>query len=244
MSPRGAVIYSPGQLQIGDSADTDSDRLARLHRQPLDLQSATQENTPPLLWPLVQALQNAHFSAAAAASRLPRQPWTTSTGSRYRRDRDADTAAYSDALGIPNRDGSDRHRTSYSIDPAVAADDYATHNQLDTRSIRPNTPSSRTTRSTTIYFTGQLPVYADIEAVFAQNGVGSGDIYDINSVVSNATAEQLRAARDRLSSRDHEPLSPAADGYGSHEATGESLAAGKNNPYDVAAVNRDVSAQN
>jgi hypothetical protein len=85
-------------------------------------------------------------------------------------------------------------------------------------------------------FTGQLPVYSDVEAVFAQNGVGAGDTYDITSVVSNATADDLRTAGTaypvEISSR-YLQLPAVTDRV---TALSKQLAAGKNNPYDIAST--------
>ncbi|MGA7670169.1 MAG: transglutaminase domain-containing protein [Nitrolancea sp.] len=234
LSPRGAVIYSPGQLQSVSEPTQIQVAWRNYTDQALDLTQANQQNTPPLLWPLVQALQNAKFSAPP-----PPEPTATPTatveGTPAATPEETPTPAATPTPN-PNLTVQIGSGTTVSIDPGDWALINSERNDLSTRSIQTRFEINSDYTVTTLFFTGELPVYSDVEAVFAQNGVGSGDIYDINSVVSDATAEQLRVAGTdypvEITSR-YLQLPIVTDRT---KQLAESLAANQNNPYDVAAT--------
>jgi transglutaminase-like putative cysteine protease len=124
-----------------------------------------------------------------------------------------------------------------SVDPGDQALIQQTQSDLNREnSISTSFTVSSDYKAKTLTFSGQLPVYSDIEAEFAQNGVGAGDSYDITSVVSDATAKDLRTAGTNypveITNR-YLQLPAVTDRV--HDLA-EQLAAGKNNPYDIAST--------
>ena len=233
LSPRGVVVYSPGQLQSVSQPTQVLIAWRYYSNQVIDLPTANAGNTPPLLWPLVQALQEAKFGpppslntatpvANSGANGTPASATPVATPTA--------TETPTSTLRLPSGQ-------TASINP----DDLALIQQTQSDLNRQNGISTSFTltndyKVNTLTFTGQLPVYSDIEAVFAQNGVGAGDTYDITSVVSNATADQLRTAGTaypvEITSR-YLQLPAVTDRV---KALTEQLAAGKTNPYDIAST--------
>jgi transglutaminase-like putative cysteine protease len=107
--------------------------------------------------------------------------------------------------------------------------------QLDSQSIDVEYDLGDDYRVTTLTFTGKLPVLADVEAVFAENGIRTDDQYDISSMISNATADQLRSASteypDEITSRYLQVPTTATERT---RNLAQSLAAERGNPYDIA----------
>ncbi len=235
LSPRGAIIYSPGQLQSVTEPTQIQVAWHTYSRQPLAVKTATVSNTPPLLWPLVQALQAAQFSPAPVEATPTPVASATATG-------DATPASTPTPEPTPTATGTPTETVQIGvgkemiIDPAELQAIRSAQDSLDSHSIQTSYDVGSDYKVDTLYFTGPLPVYSDIEAVFAQNGVGSGDSYDITAVVSNATAEQLRGAGTNypveITSRYLELPPTVTDRT---KALAEQLAQGKNTPYDVAA---------
>ncbi len=245
LSPRGAVIYSPGQLQSVTEPTQIQVAWRHYANQPLDLTTATAANTPPLLWPLIEALQNAHFSAPQPVQATP-TPAATPTGSP--------TAATPTALATPEPSPTASATPAEtvrlgigqtaSIDPGDLQSIRTAQDALAARSIETHYTLDSQYKVKTLFFTGELPVYSDVEAVFAQNGIGSGDTYDITSVVSNATAESLRSAGTNypveITSR-YLQLPQVTDRT---RQLANELAAGKNDPYDIASTIESYLRQN
>ncbi len=232
LSPRGAVIYSPGELQSVTEPTQIQVAWHTYTNQALDVTQATEQNTPPLLWPLVKELQQAQFSAPPPP--VVATPSPSAEGTPSATPENTPTPAATPTVN-PNLTVQIGPGTTVSVDPADWATINSERNDLSSRSIQTQFTLDSNFKVTTLTFTGQLPVYSDVEAVFAQNGVGSGDTYDINSVVSNATAEQLRSAGTEypveITSR-YLQLPQVTDRT---KQLADQLAAGKNNPYDVAA---------
>ncbi len=235
VSPRGAVIYSPGQLKSVSEPTQIQLAWRNYTNQPLDISLATVENTPPLLWPLVQALQEAHFSAPPPVEATPTPVATVESTAGI-----ATPAVTPTPAPTPTPEASPTVTVelgigqSATIDPAELNSIKNAQDALSARSIQTNYTLDSDYKVKTLFFTGQLPVYSDVEAVYAQNGVGSGDTYDITSVVSSATADSLRSAGTdypvEITSR-YLQLPQVTDRT---RQLANELAAGKNNPYDIA----------
>ena len=92
----------------------------------------------------------------------------------------------------------------------------------------------------TLLVTGQIPVYDDVEAVFADEAVARDGAYEITALASTATAAELRAAgtsypdwvRDRY-------LDLPETVTERTRALAAELAAGATNPFDVAQATQD-----
>jgi transglutaminase-like putative cysteine protease len=231
ISPRGAVVYSPGQLQSVSQPTQVQVAWHYYSDQVIDLTTANEANTPPLLWPMVQALQQATFSPpldsnSATPTVTPEDTSTPQSETAVA----SPTATPTAILRLPSGQ-------SASVKPGDLAQIQQTQSDLRRQHAITTTFSlTGDFKVKTLTFTGQLPVYSDVEAVFAQNGVGAGDTYDITSVVSNSTAQDLRTAGTdypvEISSR-YLQLPAVTDRV---KALAEQLAAGKNNPYDIAST--------
>ncbi len=239
ISPRGAVIYSPGQLQTVSEQAQLQVAWHMYQDQPLDVQSATVDNTPPLLWPLVQALQNAHFAAPPAPVEPTPTPVPDASATPTVEPTPSPTPQASPTVTVQLGTGQ-----TYSIDPAEMQAIRNAQSSLDGQSIRTSYQVGSDFTVKTLTFTGQLPVYSDVEAVFAQNGVGSGDTYDVTSVVSNATSEQLRAASSNYPVEITSRYLQLPDVTDRTKQLANQLAAGKGNPYDIAATIENYLRQN
>ncbi len=246
LSPRGAVIYSPGQLQTVSEAAQIQVAWHQYQDQQLDVSSATVDNTPPLLWPLVQALQNAQFSPPPPAPTATPTPDANPANAPI----DANASPTVEPSPSPTPESSPTTTVelgigqTYSIDPAQMQAIRNAQASLQSRSIRTEFHVGSDYKVKTLTFTGQLPVYSDVEAVFAQNGVGSGDTYNITSVVSNATSEQLRAAGTNYPVEITSRYLQLPDVTDRTNQLANQLAAGKSNPYDIAASIENYLRQN
>ncbi len=244
VSPRGAVVYSPGQLQSVTQPTQVQVAWHFYNNQAIQLESATKENTPPLLWSLVEALKNAKFG--------PPPPETGPSATPSGGDNEGSSASPLATPGATATGTPESSATPTSTGPesvltlpsgqraSVATSDLAEIQQIqaDLRNddgISTAIDIGDDFQPTSLTFTGQLPVYSDIEAIFAQNGVGAGDSYDITSVVSTAIDNNLRQAGTdypvEITSR-YLQLPPVTDRV---RNLANQLAAGKNNPYDIAA---------
>jgi len=266
VSPRGAVVYSPGQLQSVTQPTQVQVAWHFYNDQKIDLASANEGNTPPLLWPLVKALKSATFGPATpntgpptigtpSSAATPSSTPTAGTNATPTATEVAGTtngATPQAVAGTPVSGTPEATSTPDTSKPSsvltlpsgkqvtVNTDDLALIQQTQANlrnhdGISTAIEVGDDAQPTILTFTGQLPVYSDIEAVFAQNGVGAGDSYDITSVVSTATDNDLRQAGTaypvEITSR-YLQLPAVTDRV---RNLANQLAAGKNNPYDIAA---------
>lgn len=244
ISPRGAVVYSPGQLQSVTQPTQVQVAWHFYNNQKIDLAAANEANTPPLLWPLVNALKNATFGPAPPET----GPSATPTGIAINGQSATPVATSGTPVsGTPAADATPVSSGPQSVMTlpsgkrvSVDTEDLALIQQTQANlrnddGISTAIDVGNDSQPTILTFTGQLPVYSDIEAIFAQNGVGAGDSYDITSVVSTATDNDLRQAGTdypvEITSR-YLQLPPVTDRV---RNLANQLAAGKNNPYDIAA---------
>lgn len=246
LSPRGAVIYSAGQLQSVTEPTQIQVAWRNYENQPLDVASATQSSTPPLLWPLVQTLKDAHFTAPPPPNPTP-TPEATVEGSPAAASPTATATPEPTptATAFPTITVQVGVGQSANIDPAEWQSITSAQENLDSASIQTHIVlNPETYQVQTLYFTGELPVYSDVEAVFAQNGVSSGDTYDITSLVSTATADQLRTAGTNYPVEITSRYLQLPQVTNRTKQLAEQLAAGKSNPYDVASAIETYLRQN
>ncbi len=84
--------------------------------------------------------------------------------------------------------------TPSALDPLVAADIGAQIEQLRGRFLDVSWSVAPDGRADTMFVTGQVPVYDDVEAVFGNRPVTSGERYSIAGLASIASMDQLRGA--------------------------------------------------
>ncbi|MFM9105900.1 MAG: transglutaminase-like domain-containing protein, partial [Chloroflexota bacterium] len=84
--------------------------------------------------------------------------------------------------------------TPSALDPAAAADIAAQIEQLRSRFLDVSWSVNPDGTAATMFVTGQVPVYDDVEAVFASRRVAEGERYQVAGLASTASVSQLRDA--------------------------------------------------
>jgi hypothetical protein len=80
------------------------------------------------------------------------------------------------------------------LDPSLAAEVQAARDALQSRFLDVRWEVGPDGTAQTLVATGQIPVYDDVEAVFSQDRVETGDIYAVEGLTSTAGPNELRAA--------------------------------------------------
>ncbi|MBX5443718.1 transglutaminase domain-containing protein [Sphaerobacter sp.] len=228
--PRGAVVYStevaaqasvPTRLQVG---------WHNYRREVLDVQSATEETTPHVLWPLVELLKEADYTPPEPTPTPVPEGETVEGEEALTATPDASAAPSTPArFGIPEQQraimdqveqlGRIGIRVRFEPDPG----DYRVH---------------------ALSFSGPLPVYDDVDALYARDGLRAGETYEIVSLVSEATADDLRAAGTDYPAEITERYLQLPDYSERTRQLAEQLAEGKDNPYDIATAIEEYLRQN
>jgi transglutaminase-like putative cysteine protease len=94
----------------------------------------------------------------------------------------------------PASDGTTNSDSPLPLDPSLAAEVQSERDALANRFLDVRWDVGPDGRATTLYATGQLPVYDDVEAVFSQERIAEGDSYAVTGLTSTASPDQLRAA--------------------------------------------------
>lgn len=226
--PRGAVVYSAGELSTFNVPTQVQVGWYTYRNQPLDVQSATEGSTPPDLWPLVEALQELEYP--------PPPPTPTPT-----------PPVEEEPEATPEAGATPSPQPTPAPTPTPTAEERAFSRQMATiqqrqaslkqRGIETHFTEGPDRKVERLIFSGPLPVFADVEAIFAQGGVRSGDEYKIEALQSQATPDELRAASTdypvEISSR---YLQLPDDATPRTRELAEQLAQGQANPYDIAAT--------
>lgn len=100
-------------------------------------------------------------------------------------------------------------------------------------------------RVATLFASGQIPVYDDVEAVFAQEPIAQGQTYAVTSLASAATPDDLRQAGDDYPAYVRDRYLGVSDTVTvrTRELAAD-LAAGLGTPFDIAeAIERDLRAR-
>ncbi|HUZ02624.1 MAG TPA: transglutaminase domain-containing protein [Thermomicrobiaceae bacterium] len=254
LQPRGAVIYSSGQpsqvsvpVQVQVSWYTYSNQV-------LDVKTATQQSTPPMLWPLVSLLQSADFTPPATPTATPGTTSVATPGASSVATPDATPSTTPGATptatpappGPPDTSSAQRALTTT---PGITGqgrsaqtdafqqrrDILQAQRALQDKGIQTRWQVGSDYKVLNMTFSGQLPVMADVEALYARDGVRSGDQYQVQSLVSQATPAQLRVAGTDYPPEITQRYLQLPAYSDRTKALAESLVQGRNNPYDVAA---------
>ena len=94
----------------------------------------------------------------------------------------------------PSSGGSADAGSPLPDDPTLAAEIQAEQDVLLTRFLNVRWDVGPDGRAQTLYATGQIPIYDDVEAVFSQGEVIPGDAYTVTGLTSTANEDELRAA--------------------------------------------------
>ncbi len=92
----------------------------------------------------------------------------------------------------PGTGGTDA--TPTATDPDLQRQIAAQQAELERRFLSTRWDVARNGKVTTLYVSGQLPIYDDVEAVFGQRAAGSGEAYAVVGAASVAAPSELRRA--------------------------------------------------
>lgn len=182
LRPRGSLMFAPEQFS---SANLDANLV--LYWQTVDNQNvavptATAAEVPSDLWPLVQLLQAADFAPPPPPT--PAQPpFSVAT-----------PAAGASPEGT--REPTPSPTVSVTPTPLPETDDIRNERaRLAARNITTNYELDPITfKVATLTFSGRFPVYDEVEAVYARDGLSAGQTYSVVSLESTALSDDLRAA--------------------------------------------------
>ena len=236
--PRGAVVYSteaaaqssvPTRLQVG---------WHTYQREVLDVQEATEETTPHVLWPLVELLKEADYTPPEPTPTPVPEEDETADGEEPLAATPEATPEASEIPSIPERP------RRFGI-PAQQRAIMEQVEQLSRIGIRVRfEPDPEDYRVHTLRFSGPLPIYDDVDAIYARDGLRAGDTYEIVSLVSEATADDLRAAGMDYPAEITERYLQLPEYSERTRQLAEQLAEGKDNPYDIANAIEEYLRQN
>ncbi len=164
--PRGSLMYTPGAFV---SSDTGSNLVVswRFYDETIDVQNAGPDDVPAEIWPMVDTLQNADFT--------PDIPPTPTV------DPSVTAEPSPSPTPVPN--------------PRIVPEVEEERARLAEREIFvSNTIDPSTWNAATMTFSGYFPVYSDVEAVRAREGLSRGTQYSVESLMTTSTSHQLRQA--------------------------------------------------
>lgn len=220
--PRGSIVYSvgdPGSVTIPTQAQIG---WHYYRDEVIFVQTATEEDTPPELWPLVRLLKEADYTPPPLTPTPEADTESTDTPQVVEPTPPlAGIGRTGIRLGRPKEEAEIRfylhqlreQQIQVSFMPRL--DDYKVHE---------------------LEFSGILPVYEDVEAIYARDGLRTGETYDIVARVSNATPDQLRAAGTDYPIQIRDRYLQLPEFSDRTQALAEQLAEGKDNPYDIASA--------
>ena len=256
IQPRSAVIFTTGQPVSVSRPVRVQMSWFDSNGTMIDVQRVELDAAPPELRPLIELLKEADFT--------PPQPTPTpvpeSTGPTPE-PTPQDSQQATPSPGAEPSPASAEEQPEYGSPPELPQI-QALLRQLRQRGIEASYYIDKQGgyRVTYLWYSGPLPVYDDIEALFAQDAVRQGFRYEVTSSVSVATPDQLRQAAERamqLVPADGDPFMAwqevTATDYGFYPEPiyarytqlppvvsartvelAHSLASGKTNAYDVA----------
>lgn len=201
LTPRNSVIFSAGETTSVSVPTSVQVSFYDYANQSLDVLQATKADTPPLLWPLVSALQGAQLQQPGEGA-LPPQVGQRNEIHSTPTSRAIPTASPG-ATPQPTATPIDPNSIitiagkSWVGDPDVVKEIKDALDGLGQDGVSVDltvSPVGKTNQVTKLTFSGSLPVYSDIEAIYASSGVQSGESYNVTSLMANATSAQLQQA--------------------------------------------------
>jgi transglutaminase-like putative cysteine protease len=180
LRPQGNIILSGGETMSVDVDTRVQTAWYTYENQEIRIDAADEGSTPPDLWNLVSLLREADFTPVGDEH----SDDTEESGSTPVPADDADSGAEDstldeDALSDDARDLLEEVREAQHeleergiVTEMVVADDYTVESVL---------------------FSGPMPVFNDVEAIYSTD-IRSGDVYEVTSLTSNATSEELTEA--------------------------------------------------
>ncbi len=181
LRPQGNIVLSGGEAT---SVALDTRVQAgwyNYEEQEINLAAAEEGNTPPDLWNLVSRLKDAEFNLSDEEDGNSLDP-TPGTAD----DDASDDESQNGALPVDDLDSDSRELWERVLQDQT---------ELEERGIETEIQFSDDLTPESLVFTGPLPVFNDIEAIYAEE-ISSGDEYEVTSLTSEATSEELIAASE------------------------------------------------
>jgi len=176
LSPRGPVFFTSGALVSLDQPSRVEVSWFGYNRMVIDVQHASAASVSPILWPLIQLLQQADFTPPPATP----TPQATPSGEQ------------------PSPTPSTTESQSLTLALPAQWDAIAQQvQQLRNQGIRVHLfigPVNQQYRARYVTVSGTLPDYNDVTAAFVQDTMKKGTQYTVTARFSTATPDQLRKA--------------------------------------------------
>jgi transglutaminase-like putative cysteine protease len=180
LRPQGNIILSGGETMSVDVESRVQTAWYTYENQEISIESANEGSTPPDLWNLVSVVKEADFSPTDDES-------------------ESDDAV---AEATPTSSDEDSNGQVLSeIDPEALSEEgrealervEESQQELLERGLETEVVLSGDYTAESLMFSGPLPVFNDVEAIYSSD-IRSGDVYEVTSLTSDATAEELREA--------------------------------------------------
>lgn len=184
LRPQGNIILAGGETMNVDLDTRVQTGWHTYENQEINVDSATEGNTPPDLWNLVSTLKDAQFALAETeqdeeAQEAQPSP-TGETGA------DGSPEMIGNQIAIDSLDESSQ---------SLVEEIRESQEELEQRDIETELVLADDLSVQGLLFSGPLPVFNDVEAIYASD-ISSGDEYEVASLTSEATADELTAASD------------------------------------------------
>lgn len=186
LRPRGSLIFAPETFLNADLGVNLVLPWRTVNAGTVELTSDIPADVPPELLALIQMLQNSDFTAARPGPGATPEADTTATLNPTGTSTAATPTVTPEVPPTPPPALEPLEITQEKralIERGIVVDYDLTFN-----------PETRTYRATQLRYSGQFPMYDDVEAVYARDGLASGQSYKVASLESEALSNDLRAA--------------------------------------------------
>lgn len=181
--PRGSLVFAPETFARSSIGTNLVVPWVDIVDEQIDVQTASEDSVRRELWPLVELLQEADFTPLVLRA--------TPTPSVEPTERAAEPTPTPSPTGTP---GPTPTPPPPAPEPVAIRDEIA---RLAAQGIVASYLIDPTTYAvTTLTYSGSFPLYSEVEAIFARDGLGAGQTYSVESLESQATSDQLRQVPD------------------------------------------------
>jgi transglutaminase-like putative cysteine protease len=225
LRPQGSIVFSGGETLRASVPTRVQTAWYTYEDQEILIDNATEGNTPPDLWALVRLLNDADFGQGDEV---------------LTPDDDSNTAA-DDEADVESGDN-ERNIDLGPIDPETLGADalelfeeiVEEQERLLERGIETEILYDDELRAEALTFSGPLPVFSDVESIYASE-MRSGDAYQVTSLISNATNDNLRNASEAYPVEITRRYLQVPDDHSTRvEELALEITAPHDNPYDKA----------
>lgn len=184
LRPQGNIVLSGGETLSVDIDTRMQTAWFTYDQQALPVQAAEEGNTPPDLWNLVQLLKDAEFQLVdeEQQSQSDDDQSTPEAGEAGV----IEETLFSSDIPLDRLDAESRSRVEEIQDR---------QGELEDRRVETEVVLNDELEVESLVFSGPLPVFNDVEAIYASD-IRSGDVYQVTSLKSEATPEDLARASD------------------------------------------------